>query len=660
MATNNYVVSLSIDDKGAVAAVNDMTTALNKADTSSQSLKAQLRQMQQELQKLDVGSAEFQKLAAEAGKLKDQINDAAEAVRANAGNSFESLSNNASVLKDRLFNLDLEGVGQSFKSIAGTVKGFSFKEIQAGLGSLSSGLGAIGKALLTNPIFLIAGAIAAAVAYSDELLSLVDGISDADQAQLEAQKEKTKLAQENLDSISAQEEILKEQGLTEEQILDLKQKQLDEVIANQKATIETSRIQLQSQVDAAKRNKEILSGIIQFLTAPLQILLGAVDGIIKGLNYVGVISDETFASIGSLREGLNDTLSGLLFDPDQIQKDGEAAIKEQEKTLTSLENQAAGYRNKERDAASKAAKEQQEETRKQQEELRKIYAEAALLRVQLNQGVIDQIKKQEEDLITQLTNFGERTKILQTEAFGTPETAAALREEMASVNKSAQEKELEALDEEYRNKRRLAGNDAELRKALTEEYLLKESLIKERYAAEEEARQKELNRKRVQMTSDVIGAIAGLDEAFSKNNKKGARAAFNRNKAYSIAQAGIQTGLAVTAALTAGGNPIKLATGAQFLEAGIAAATGIAQIAKIASTKFNENGGDGGGGGSTSVPSVGGGGGGNQPSVPAFNALNLGLLQNRPDQTPKAYVLAQDVSTAVEARDKVRDLARIN
>jgi len=35
-------------------------------------------------------------------------------------------------------------------------------------------------------------------------------------------------------------------------------------------------------------------------------------------------------------------------------------------------------------------------------------------------------------------------------------------------------------------------------------------------------------------------------------------------------------------------------------------------------------------------------------------------LQNRPEQTPKAYVLAQDVSSAVEARDKVRDLARIN
>jgi hypothetical protein len=205
------------------------------------------------------------------------------------------------------------------------------------------------------------------------------------------------------------------------------------------------------------------------------------------------------------------------------------------------------------------------------------------------------------------------------------------------------------LELEYSEKIRLAYND-------------KDKIIEIEKEKAEKIRQLnlELNMKRLQMASDVIGAIAGLDEAFSKNNKKGARAAFNRNKAYGIAQAGIQTGLAVTAALTAGGNALKIAGGVQFIEAGIAAATGIAQIAKIASTKFNENGGDGGGGGSTSVPSVGGGGGGSQPSVPAFNALNLGLLQNRPDQTPKAYVLAQDVSSAVEARDKVRDLARIN
>ena len=179
MAEKNYVVSLSIDDKGAVAAVNDMTTALNKADTSSQSLKAQLRQMQQELQKLDVGSEEFRKLSAAAGQLKDQINDASEAVRANAGGAFETLGNNASLLKDRLFNLDFEGVGQSVKALAGNVKNLNFDSASKGLGSLTSGFGALAKALLTNPIFLIGGVIALIITNFEKLANAIPFVGKA-------------------------------------------------------------------------------------------------------------------------------------------------------------------------------------------------------------------------------------------------------------------------------------------------------------------------------------------------------------------------------------------------------------------------------------------------------------------------------------------------
>jgi F0F1-type ATP synthase membrane subunit b/b' len=660
MADKNYVVSLTVDDSGAVAAVNNMTTALDKADSSSQSLKAQLRQMQQELQKLDVGSEEFQKLSLQAGKLKDQINDAAEAVRANAGNAFEGLSNNASLLKDRLFNLDLEGVGQSFKGIAGNIKGISFKEIQSGIGAVGSGLASIGKALLTNPLFLLAAALGAAVAYSDELLSLVDGISEADEKQLNAQKEKAALATQQLDNISAQEEILKEQGKTEAEITDLKQQALDTAIKEQEVVIATQKSQLVAQVQAAERNRQILNGILQFITAPLQLLLGAVDGIILGLNKVGVISDETYQNIGSLRENLNNSITGLLFDPAQIQKDGEAAIKESEAQLLKLQNQAAGFRNKERDAANKAAEESRKETEKELEIRKQQLLELQMLKLKLNEELVKNTEATINSVNEKLKSFGDKTKIKNADPFGTPEDAAQLRQQLADERKSAEELELQELDNKYKEQRALAGNDAELRKQLLDKYLLDEQAIKDKYAKEDKDRQRALNMSRVQMASDAIGALSALDAAFSANNKKGARAAFNRNKAYSIAQAGIQTGLAVTAALTAGGNPVKLATGAQFLEAGIAAATGIAQIAKIASTKFNESGGDsGGGGGAPSISGAGGGGGG-QAAVPTFNALNLDYLKMRPEQTPKAYVLAQDVSTAVEARDKVRDLARIN
>ena len=471
MADKNYVVSLTVDDSGAVAAVNQMTTALDKADNSTQSLKAQLRQMQQELQKLDIGSEEFQKLSIEAGKLKDQINDAAEAVRANAGNAFEGLRNNAGLLKDRLFNLDLEGVGQSFKGIAANIKGISFKEVQSGISALGSGLASIGKALLTNPLFLLAAAIGAAVAYSDELLSLVDGISAADEKQLNAQKEKAALATQQLDSISAQEEILKEQGKTEEEITDMKQQALDVAIKEQEVVIATQKSQLVAQVQAAERNRQILNGVLQFLTAPLQLLLGAVDGIIKGLNSVGAISDETYKSIGSLRENLNNSITGLLFDPAQVQKDGEAAIKESEAQLLKLQNQAAGFRNKERDAAKRAAQQaaedkkkrdekQAEEDRKKQEQAE--YEAQFLAQLELEQA--EQLAQNKLDLEKRLQDA---KLLLQQDAIAKQK---ALDDFALQSMQEGTDKELAILAAKYDADVAAAEGNAELQKAITEKY----------------------------------------------------------------------------------------------------------------------------------------------------------------------------------------------
>ena len=155
-----------------------------------------------------------------------------------------------------------------------------------------------------------------------------------------------------------------------------------------------------------------------------------------------------------------------------------------------------------------------------------------------------------------------------------------------------------------------------------------------------------------------INALGGLLDAFSNKSKKNARANFQREKAFAIGTATMNTYLAASAALALKPSE-SLFPGQRFVEMGLAIAAGIAQVTKIASSKFNESGGGDAPSGGGGVPSVGGGGG-NVGTVPTFNALNLGMLQNRPEQTPKAYVLAQDVSSAVEARDKVRDLARIN
>jgi hypothetical protein len=151
----------------------------------------------------------------------------------------------------------------------------------------------------------------------------------------------------------------------------------------------------------------------------------------------------------------------------------------------------------------------------------------------------------------------------------------------------------------------------------------------------------------------AMSALSILNDAFQMSagkSEKDQRKAFKTQKAFNLASAIANTYLAVTGALTAGGNPIKLATGMQFVEAGIAAATGAIQIAKIAGTQFE-------GGGS----SAGGGGGGNVPTAPTMSAPQFNVvgqsgvnqLASLNQQPIQAYVVSGQV-TSQQALDRNR------
>jgi hypothetical protein len=135
-------------------------------------------------------------------------------------------------------------------------------------------------------------------------------------------------------------------------------------------------------------------------------------------------------------------------------------------------------------------------------------------------------------------------------------------------------------------------------------------------------------------------------------SEKDQRKAFKAQKAFNLASALTNTFLAVTGALTAGGNPIKLATGMQFVEAGIAAATGAVQIAKIAGTQFeggasSASGGGGGGGGGATTPTM---------SAPQFNVVGqsgVNQLASLNQQPIQAYVVSGQV-TSQQALDRNR------
>jgi hypothetical protein len=165
------------------------------------------------------------------------------------------------------------------------------------------------------------------------------------------------------------------------------------------------------------------------------------------------------------------------------------------------------------------------------------------------------------------------------------------------------------------------------------------------------ASDKELRDAQINMAQTGLSIIADLAETFGQKNEESAKKAFKVSKAANLAQAVISTYVAVNAALTAGGNPAKLATGAQFIEAGVALATGLASVAKIAKTKFEggtnpSDGGSGGGGGLGSIGSM----------SPSFNVVgNSGFNQlAQIQQTPmQAYVVSGEVTSA-QALDRNR------
>jgi hypothetical protein len=159
---------------------------------------------------------------------------------------------------------------------------------------------------------------------------------------------------------------------------------------------------------------------------------------------------------------------------------------------------------------------------------------------------------------------------------------------------------------------------------------------------------KTLQDRKVQMVRGSFDVLTGIADSLSKGNEADQRKAFKLNKAASLGQAIVNTGLAVTGALTGGGNALKLATGMQFVEAGIVGTIGALNIAKIAGTQF-DSGSGGGGGGATATA----------PQIPRFDIIasnpqtQLAQLDKQPIQ---AYVVSGEVTTAQSLeRNRVRN-----
>lgn len=216
---------------------------------------------------------------------------------------------------------------QSAMAISEGVRGFreAIPSIKAFGASLKAAIGASGIGLLVVALGTLA-------AYWSDIKSAVSGVSD-EQSKLNDKTDANVIAQQaKYDAISGQDNILKLQGKSEQDILKIKQTQIQAVIKATEAQLVNQEATKKAQVDAARRNQSILSGILTFLTAPLQLLLGTVD-------LVGKALGKDF----NLREGLNKSITSLVFNPKETEEEADKTIQTTKDKLAALKNEAAGF-----------------------------------------------------------------------------------------------------------------------------------------------------------------------------------------------------------------------------------------------------------------------------------------------------------------------------
>lgn len=515
-----------------------------------------------------------------------------------------------------------DGIG-GFRGLIKSVKGFRTALVTTGIGALVVALGLV-------------------VAYWEDIKGLVSGVSSEQKKLLETQKESVAESEKQSQIISQMENTLKLQGKTEKEIRDLKKQQLNETISNLEAQLLTQKEMKKSQIEAAERNKSIAKGIIAFLSAPLIIITGLIDGITNSLAQLGVLEEGT-----SFTEDYLESTSSMLFDPEEVAEEGQATIDETEEQLRKLKNTRDNF-------ILQDNKEEQDRIKKDNDEKLKLEEDYQKRLADLKNRIRDaQANTEEEARALELQKIEEHNKKLMAEALANGllsqelidslnETLQAKKDEFALKDREkAQAKKIEDLEldrefdtltfdqqREVLQQRRDAINSDEILSTEQKNDLLKDLSDVSVEISEEEFKQK------------MTAAMGYAHSLQSVSNIIGQETA--AGKAMAVAASLISTYASIAGQLKAfSGVPVPGYAIAQAIATG---AVGLANVKKIISTKVPKS--SGGGGASVSAAAA-------TPQAPSFNIVGATetsqLAEAIGEQTQEpvqAYVVANDVTTA--------------
>ena len=458
-----------------------------------------------------------------------------------------------------------------------------FNVIKVGIGSTGIGV--------------LVVALGALVANFDKIKAAISGVTDEQKALNAASKQNVETQKQNLETLNGQENVLKLQGKSEREILQMKIKQTDAIIEAIKANIENDKITTKAQVEQLERSQQMAetiarvtlqigTSLLRVFTMPLDLLLDGVSEVSKFLGFGELTTFRLTDTLDNLIDKGAEAVSTFLFDPEEAQAESDAAIAEQEKTLKTLENNRAGFLL----------------------QIKAMDTQAANERLKTEKDLTDKLQKEFQDRI-------DAEKLILQEGVDFLKNAN-FEEVESTFNKYAAMGELSMKFYEEEEKRRQRNKDFAIDAAF-----------------------------------QTLDLVSNITELFAKKGEKQAKKAFKVQKAAQIATTLATTYLSATQAYASQFLPVPDPSSPVRggIAAGLAVAAGLANVAKIASQKFE-------GGGSTGSASVSGSIPDSGTQAPQFNVVgdsSLNQLASLQQEPLQAFVVSGEVTTA-QALDRNR------
>lgn len=585
----------------------DIDIAINtsKSANSVNELKKSLKDLRNLTAGVEEGSEQFIKLSKAAGQAKDKISDLNQAISSQSGAPIENVAGSVSLLSGNLKNLNFTDATNNLKLLSSNVKGLDFKGLTEGVKGFGSTMVSLGKSLLANPLFLIAGVI---VGIGAVLFALKDKVEIIGKA--------FKFFGDILDKIT--DSI----GLTNVAVtksVDDMVKKNDELTTSLKKNADNEAAIAQARGDSAKSIRDIHKKTN--------------DDIIKS-------NDETINKLSANQKYLTDKQKEAL---DKAKKDKEDAIQANKVIEAQDYKESQDALNddikKKEEARKKAIEKYKSEEESLKETIKGIKRDLYANTLTEQQKEIYLVEQKYLDLENKARGHKDRLK--EIEILKNQELEA-VKLKQAEADKLRRQDNYKDQDDENRNF--FDKQDAAFKKKKDDKIAL----------AEKEAQQRiEI----ANLTADALGSIANL---FFNANEKDRKKALINNRNAALIQLGIDTGRSI-ASLTAAsaGNPANAVTaggaGAIQYAAGLIQILGAIakakQIIQSSNTQINSLG--GGSSFSDNKRATSTGAIGQNPSQqPTFvspelqkigSSNKIGQSQTEPI---RAYVVSGDISQA--------------